>query len=83
MLVLYSVNNHHPFLFENHEKVYTALSNYTHSIYPPKNEQDREDLRTVTLIFRNLTMNPVNLKFILGTSIFQLFVTMFNTGFDN
>jgi hypothetical protein len=83
MLVLYSVNNHHPFLFENHEKVYTALSNYTHSIYPPKTEQDKEDLRTSTLIFRNLTMNPINLKFILGTSIFQLFVTMFNTGFDN
>lgn len=28
-------------------------------------------------------MNPVNLKFMLGTSVFQLLVSMFNTGFDN
>jgi hypothetical protein len=28
-------------------------------------------------------MNPVNLKFMLGTSIFQLFVNIFNIGFDN
>lgn len=83
MLILYSVNSHHPFLFENHEKIFTALSNYTHSVYPPKSEQDFEDLRTITLIFRNLTMNPVNLKFMLGTSIFQLLVNMFNIGFDN
>lgn len=82
MLLLYSVNNHHPFLFENHEKIFTALSNYTHSIYPPKNTQQYEDLRTITLIFRNLTMNPINLKFMLGTSIFQLLVSMFNTSFD-
>jgi hypothetical protein len=27
-------------------------------------------------------MNPINLKFILGTQIFQLFVSMFNTAFD-
>ena len=37
----------------------------------------------MTLILRNLTMNPVNLKFMLGTSVFQLLVSMFNTGFDN
>jgi hypothetical protein len=42
-----------------------------------------EDLRTITLIFRNLTMYPINLKFMLGTSVFQLLVSMFNTGFDN
>lgn len=36
MLILYSVNNHHPFLFENHEKIFTALSNFTQNIYPPK-----------------------------------------------
>lgn len=41
MLILYSVNSHHPFLFENHEKIFTALSNYTHAIYPPKNERER------------------------------------------
>jgi hypothetical protein len=28
-------------------------------------------------------MNPINLKFMLGTSVFQLFVSMFNTGFDH
>lgn len=82
MLILYSVNTHHPFLFENHEKIFTALSNYTQALYPPKNDQDLEDLRTITLIFRNLTLNPINLKYILGSSIFQMFVTMFNTGFD-
>ncbi len=27
-------------------------------------------------------MNPINLKFILGTSIFQLFVNVFNSGLD-
>lgn len=27
-------------------------------------------------------MNPINLKFMLGTSVFQLLVSMFNTGFD-
>lgn len=27
-------------------------------------------------------MNPINLKFMLGTSIFQLLVNMFNIGFD-
>ena len=37
----------------------------------------------MTLIFRNLTLNPVNLKFILGTSVFQLLVQMFNTGLDS
>jgi len=42
-----------------------------------------EDIRTVTLIFRNFTMNPLNLKFMLGTTIFQTFVNMFNTGFDH
>lgn len=82
MLVLYSVNTHHPFLFENHEKIFTALSNYATTLYPPKTDQELEDLRTITLIFRNLTLNPINLKFILGSSIFQLFVTMFNIGFD-
>lgn len=40
MLILYSVNTHHPFLFENHEKIFTALSNYTQTLYPPKNDQD-------------------------------------------
>lgn len=40
MLILYSVNIHHPFLFENHEKIFTALSNYTQTLYPPKNDQD-------------------------------------------
>jgi len=54
-----------------------------HSVYPPKNEREFEDLRTITLIFRNLTMNPVNLKFMLGTQIFQLFVSMYNLGFDS
>ena len=83
MLTLYSVNNHPSFLFENHEKIFTNLSNFMHGIYPHKNEQDLEDLRTVTLIFRNLTMNPVNLKFILGTPIFQTFVAMFNSGYDH
>ena len=39
MLVLYSVNAHHPFLFENYEKIFSALSNYTNSLYPPKNER--------------------------------------------
>ena len=28
-------------------------------------------------------MNPVNLKFMLGSQIFQLFVTMYNIGFDS
>ena len=28
-------------------------------------------------------MNPINLKFMLGTSVFQLLVSMFNTGFDS
>ena len=83
MLILYSVNNHHPFLFENHEKVFTALSNYTHNLYPPKNQQEYEDIRTITLIFRNLTLNSSNLKYMLGTPIFQLLVSMFNTGFDH
>ncbi len=83
MLILYSVNNHHPFLFENHEKIFSALANYLHSIYPPRQGQDLEDVRTITLILRNLTMNPINLKFMLGTSVFQLLVAMFNTGFDS
>jgi len=82
MLLLYSVNSHHPFLFENYEKIFAALSAYSHSIYPPKTQQAYEDLRTLTLIFRNLTMNPINLKFMLGTPVFQLFVNMFNIGFD-
>ena len=81
-LMLYSVNNHHPFLFENHEKIFAALASYTHSIYPARHPQDLEDLRTITLILRNLTMNPINLKFMLGTSVFALLVNMFNTGFD-
>ena len=37
LLTLFSVNSHHPFLFENYEKIFLALSNYTHNIYPPKN----------------------------------------------
>lgn len=28
-------------------------------------------------------MNPINLKYMLGTPIFQLLVNMFNIGFDN
>lgn len=83
LLTLFSVNSHHPFLFENYEKIFSALSNYTHSIYPPRGERELEDLRTITLIFRNLTMNPVNLKFMLGTQIFQLFVSMYNLSFDS
>ncbi len=37
-----------------------------------------EYLRTVTMIFRNFTMSPVNLKYILGSEIFELFVRIFN-----
>jgi len=37
MLLLYSVNSHHPFLFENYEKIFTALSNFVQRTYPPKN----------------------------------------------
>jgi len=36
----------------------------------------------VIAIFRNLTMNPTNLKSILGTPIFDLFVKLFNTRLD-
>lgn len=82
MLLLYSVNSHFPFLFENNEKIFQAISSYAHSIYPPENEDQREHLRTVIAIFRNLTMNPINLKYILGTPIFQLFIKIFNTRFD-
>lgn len=41
MLMLYSVNNHHPFLFENHEKIFTALSSFAQSLYPPRFPQDK------------------------------------------
>lgn len=83
MLLLYSVNSHMPFLLENNEKIFHAISSYAHALYPPQNEEQKEHLRTVIAIFRNLTMNPINLKFILGTPIFGLFVTIFNRRLDS
>ena len=82
MLLLHSVNAHPPFLFENHDKIFTALSHYAQRNYPPANPTQLEDLRTITLIFRNFTMNPLNLKHMLGSSVFALLVTMFNAGAD-
>jgi hypothetical protein len=48
-----------------------------------------ENFRTVLTIWRNFTMSPINLKFILGksffyqgTEIFDLFVRIFNEGLD-
>lgn len=82
MLLLYSMNSQFPFLLENNEKIFQALSSYTQSLYPPKTEEQKEHLRTVIAIFRNLTMSPINLKYILGTSIFNLFVKIFNTRLD-
>lgn len=67
MLLLYSINTHFPFLFETNEKIFSVLCAFTQSIYPPKNEDQMEHLRMVTTIFRNFTMSPINLKFILGT----------------
>ena len=83
MLLLYSVNSHQPFLLENNEKIFHAISSYAHSLYPPQNEENKEHLRTIICIFRNLTMNAINLKFILGTPIFALFVQIFNQRLDS
>lgn len=80
--MLYSVNVHFPFLFENNEKIFTALCNYTQSLYPPNNPTQLEHLRTVVAILRNFTMNPINLKYILGTPLFGILIQMFNTRVD-
>ena len=61
-LLLYSVNTEAPFLFMQYPYVIEAITQFIKSLYPPKNIQQYELVRSITLALRNLTIDYRNLQ---------------------
>jgi hypothetical protein len=59
-----------------------AINSYTTTINPPKNTGHMEELRTITVIVRNFTLNTSYLQVLLKSSLFPTLVKMYNSALD-
>jgi hypothetical protein len=84
VLLLYSVNTHTPFNFEQFPNVIDVIASYGNYIYPPKNVIQLEELRNIILIIRNLSLNSMsNLYSIKQCSdLMSLLVKVFENNVD-
>lgn len=81
-LLLYSVNTHVQFKFEQYPTILEALSVRARKLVPCQSAFALESMRMVTIIIRNLAMNPANLQPLLGSKLFEVLLELFQNGHD-
>jgi hypothetical protein len=69
-LLLYSMNTHIPFKFEQYPNILDALTSYLRRIVPYKSAMELDTLRNITLVLRNLSLNTVNVQPIMNSKLF-------------
>lgn len=83
MLLLYSSHSIScQLIFDEFPNIAEALHSYMVTISPPKNFGHFEELRTITVIVRNFTLNTSYLQMLLKSSLFGTLVKMYNTALD-
>jgi hypothetical protein len=81
-LLLYSMNTHVQFKFEQYPTILDALATCVRKMLPCKSAVHLESLRMVTLLVRNLSMNVCNLQPLLTSKLFELLFELFQSGHD-
>jgi hypothetical protein len=76
-LLLYSMNTHIPFKFEQYPNILDALTGYLRRIVPYKSAVELETLRNITLVVRNLSLNTANVQRIINSKMFERLLEVF------